>query len=43
MNIARYNKRKSESKKKRKKSTDTTKSEFSGGFDFKGIGDKMMK
>ncbi len=40
---ARYNKRKSKSKKKRKKSTDTTKSEFSGGFDFKGIGDKMMK
>ena len=35
-------KRKSKSKKKRKKSTDTTKSEFSGGFDFKGIGDKMM-
>ena len=35
--------RKSKSKKKRKKSTDTTKSEFSGGFDFKGIGDKMMK
>jgi len=40
---ARYNKRKSKSKKKRKKHTDTTKSEFSGGFDFKGIGDKMMK
>ncbi len=39
----RYNKRKSKSKKKRKKHTDTTKSEFSGGFDFKGIGDKMMK
>ena len=36
-------KRKSKSKKKRKKSTDTTKSGFSGGFDFKGIGDKMMK
>ena len=35
--------RKSKSKKKRKKSTDTTKSEYSGGFDFKGIGDKMMK
>jgi hypothetical protein len=40
---ARYNKRKSKSKKKRKKHTDTTESEFSGGFDFKGIGDKMMK
>ena len=40
---ARYNKRKSKSKKKRKKQTDTTKSEISGGFDFKGIGDKMMK
>ena len=39
---ARYNKRKSKSKKKRKKQTDTTESEFSGGFDFKGIGDKMM-
>ena len=39
----RYNKRKSKSKKRRKKQTDTTKSEFSGGFDFKGIGDKMMK
>jgi hypothetical protein len=38
----RYNKRKSNTKKKRKKQTDTTKSEFSGGFDFKGIGDKMM-
>jgi len=38
----RYNKRKSKSKKKRKKQTDTTESEFSGGFDFKGIGDKMM-
>ena len=40
---ARYNKRKSKSKKKRKKQTDTTESEFSGGFDFKDIGDKMMK
>jgi len=40
---ARYNKRKSNTKKRRKKQTDTTKSEFSGGFDFKGIGDKMMK
>ena len=40
---ARYNKRKSKSKKKRKKYTDTTKSEILGGFDFKGIGDKMMK
>ena len=40
---ARYNKRKSKSKKKRKKHTDTTKSEILGGFDFKGIGDKMMK
>ncbi len=39
----RYNKRKSNTKKKRKKQTDTTESEFSGGFDFKGIGDKMMK
>ena len=39
----RYHKRKSKSKKKRKKQTDTTESEFSGGFDFKGIGDKMMK
>jgi len=39
----RYNKRKSKSKKKRKKYTDTTKSEILGGFDFKGIGDKMMK
>ena len=39
---ARYNKRKSNTKKRRKKQTDTTKSEFSGGFDFKGIGDKMM-
>ena len=39
----RYNKRKSNTKKRRKKQTDTTKSEFSGGFDFKGIGDKMMK
>jgi len=39
----RYHKRKLKSKKKRKKHTDTTKSEFSGGFDFKGIGDKMMK
>ena len=38
----RYNKRKSNTKKKRKKQTDTTESEFSGGFDFKGIGDKMM-
>ena len=38
----RYNKRKSNTKKRRKKQTDTTKSEFSGGFDFKGIGDKMM-
>ena len=41
--IARYNKRKSNIKKRRKKHTDTTESEFSGGFDFKGIGDKMMK
>ena len=40
---ARYNKRKSKSKKKRRKYTDTTKSEILGGFDFKGIGDKMMK
>ena len=40
---ARYNKRKSNIKKKRKKHTDTTESEFSGGFDFTGIGDKMMK
>ena len=40
---ARDNKRKSKSKKKRKKHTDTTKSEILGGFDFKGIGDKMMK
>ena len=40
---ARYNKRKSNTKKRRKKQTDTTESEFSGGFDFKGIGDKMMK
>jgi len=39
----RYYKRKSNTKKKRKKHTDTTESEFSGGFDFKGIGDKMMK
>ena len=39
----RYYKRKSNIKKRRKKHTDTTKSEFSGGFDFKGIGDKMMK
>ena len=39
----RYYRRKSNTKKKRKKQTDTTKSEFSGGFDFKGIGDKMMK
>ena len=39
----RYNKRKSNTKKRRKKHTDATKSEFSGGFDFKGIGDKMMK
>ena len=39
----RYNKRKSNTKKRRKKQTDTTKSEFSGGFDFRGIGDKMMK
>ena len=39
----RYYRRKSNTKKKRKKHTDTTKSEFSGGFDFKGIGDKMMK
>ena len=39
----RYNKRKSNIKKKRKKHTDTTESEFSGGFDFTGIGDKMMK
>ena len=39
----RYNKRKSNTKKKRKKQTDTTESEFSGGFDFKDIGDKMMK
>ena len=38
-----YYKRKSNTKKKRKKHTDTTESEFSGGFDFKGIGDKMMK
>ena len=38
----RYNKRKSNTKKKRKKQTDTTESEFSGGFDFRGIGDKMM-
>jgi hypothetical protein len=41
--IARYNKRKSNIKKRRKKHTDTTKSEILGGFDFKGIGDKMMK
>ena len=40
---ARYNKRKSNTKKRRKKQTDTTESEFSGGFDFKGIGDKMIK
>jgi len=40
---ARYNKRKSNTKKRRKKQTDTTESEFSGGFDFRGIGDKMMK
>jgi hypothetical protein len=39
----RYYRRKSNTKKKRKKHTDTTESEFSGGFDFKGIGDKMMK
>ena len=39
----RYYKRKSNTKKRRKKHTDTTESEFSGGFDFKGIGDKMMK
>ena len=39
----RYYRRKSNTKKRRKKQTDTTKSEFSGGFDFKGIGDKMMK
>jgi len=38
----RYNKRKSNTKKRRKKQTDTTESEFSGGFDFRGIGDKMM-
>jgi len=38
----RYYRRKSNTKKKRKKHTDT-KSEFSGGFDFKDIGDKMMK
>jgi len=38
----RYYKRKSNTKKKRKKHTDTTESEFSGGFDFRGIGDKMM-
>ena len=41
--IARYNKRKSNIKKRRKKHTDTTKSEILGGFDFKDIGDKMMK
>ena len=36
-------KRKSKSKKKRKKSTETTdKPKILGGFDFKGIGDKMM-
>ena len=39
----RYYKQKPNTKKRRKKQTDTTKSEFSGGFDFKGIGDKMMK
>ena len=38
----RYYKRKSNTKKKRKKHTDTTESEFSGGFYFRGIGDKMM-
>ena len=37
-------KRKSKSKKKRKKSTKTAdKPKILGGFDFKGIGDKMMK
>ena len=39
-----HQKRKSKSKKKRKKSTEAAdKPKILGGFDFKGIGDKMMK